>query len=169
MCRSIIYFRRTSVLAGSRFLNRYNYFFVCILEADVHEESDKSNAFSTIWSYTTSDDQWTAGFLSDVFLVLNLDVKFQEVFEVKWDNAACGVIELDTDVVPPLPTRVVFDLVAPLTKSALAFYTRYHVHYVKLPDLYRSKLNIDYTVNICVCGAAGEVSVEDNEDCTCPS
>lgn len=52
-------------------------------------DKSKSNEFSTTWSYETSDDPWTAGRLSDVFVVPNLNVLYERVKIVRWDNATC--------------------------------------------------------------------------------
>lgn len=69
-----------------------------------------------------------------VFVVPNLFVAVEEVFQVFWDFAECapkGDLKEDN----PFPSQLVYDLNTPPSEQALAFYSRYHVEYVKLPDL----------------------------------
>jgi hypothetical protein len=101
----------------------------------VHQsEEEKSNEFSTVWSYKTSEDPWLAGPMSDVFVVPNLNVMYLQVYEINWDDSEneCTAIKSETTT---------FDLNADTTKNSMAFYSRYHVNYVKLPEL-RRKLEV---------------------------
>merc|ERR1712038_1517943 len=102
----------------------------------------KSNEWSTRWSYQTSQDPWTAGAMSDVFVVPNLNVMYEDVYEVDWDNARCSVKEVvdSANGNKELPVKTTFDVKPPSSESALSFYSRYHIEYVKLPELH-DKLN----------------------------
>ena len=57
-------------------------------------EKTKSNQFSTTWSYETSSDHWTAGRMSDVSVVPNLNVMYREVSVIEWDNENCAEKQL---------------------------------------------------------------------------
>ena len=97
-----------------------------------YSEESSSQQFSTVWSYETSQDPWTAGAMSDVFVVPNLNVMYEETYDVKWDDLVCSVIENEDGT---LPIDIAFDIKAPTSKPAISFYSRYHVEYVKLPEL----------------------------------
>jgi len=61
-------------------------------------------------------------------------VAVEEVFEVFWNATECAP-QGDLDQDNPFPSQLVFDLNSPPSEQALAFYSRYHLEYVKLPDL----------------------------------
>lgn len=105
-----------------------------------NNEMEDSNSFSITWSFQTSEDPWTAGYTSDVFVVPNLFVAVEEVYEVYWNNTVCGPSFL-LGSTPPFPSRLVFDLNSPPSEQALAFYSRYHVETDKLPTLIKSVKN----------------------------
>lgn len=95
-----------------------------------HDSYSYSNTFSTTWSYETSQDPWTAGHTSDVFVVPNLFVAVEKVISVQWNNdrTVCKAIL-------PFKEELVFDLNVPPSEQALAFYSRYHVEAVKIPHM----------------------------------
>ena len=101
------------------------------------DNKERSIQFSTTWSYETSSDPWTAGAMSDVFVVPNLNVMYEEVYIIEWDSEACAVKteENDDTSTPPLPTTTTFNIEDPKNQPALAFFSRYHVNYVKIPEL----------------------------------
>ena len=45
-----------------------------------------TTSHAVTWSFTTSEDPWTAGSKSDVFVVPNLFVEVDEVYKVFWNN-----------------------------------------------------------------------------------
>mmetsp|Transcript_21609 Transcript_21609/g.27877 ORF Transcript_21609/g.27877 Transcript_21609/m.27877 type:complete len:1916 (+) Transcript_21609:457-6204(+) len=102
------------------------------------QKSDKtrSNQFSTTWSYQTSTDSSTAGAMSDVFVVPNLNVMYKEVYVVEWNNATCTV---NTEEDETVPTTITFNIQDTENQPALAFFSRYHVNEVKLPELQGAK------------------------------
>jgi len=101
-----------------------------------HQSDENSNTFSTTWSFQTSEDPWTAGASSDVFVVPNLFVAVEEVYEVFWDEAECEAAGVtDGDGTFSFPSQLVFDINSPPSEQSLAFYSRYHVEYVKIPEL----------------------------------
>lgn len=66
----------------------------------------------------------------------NLFVAVEEVFEVFWSMPDCAPIGDFTEDKPnPFPSQLIFDVNSPPSEQALAFYSRYHIEYVKLPDL----------------------------------
>ncbi|GFH52940.1 hypothetical protein CTEN210_09416 [Chaetoceros tenuissimus] len=102
----------------------------------VNADSEKTitNSFSTTWSYTTSTDPSIAGEESDVFVVPNLNVFYEEVYTVKWEskeNEACGP-KLDGD---KFPSTVIFDIEAPTNKPAFAFFSRHHITTTQIPAI----------------------------------
>ncbi len=109
-------------------------------------DNTRSNQFSTAWSYQTSSDPMTAGAMSDVFVVPNLNVMYEEVLEVKWEN--CTVTTEDDGT---LPTRTIFDIEAPENEPALAFFSRYHVDNVKIPELETAIANKESQKSDCEC------------------
>lgn len=105
----------------------------------MNEEYESSHTFSTTWSYETSDEPARAGPDSDVFVVPNLSIKYEEVYNVRWDDTECafGVekyLDPNGDEKVGFPISVVFD-VKNTQDSALSFYTRYHLNTVALPTL----------------------------------
>ena len=82
-------------------------------------EKTKSNQFSTTWSYETSSDPWTAGPMSDVFVVPNLNVMYREVYVVEWDNTTCAVT---TEGDGGLPITTTFNIEDTENQPALAFF-----------------------------------------------
>ena len=63
----------------------------------------------------------------------NLNVKYETVYLVYWDNASCGArLDSGTD---EFPTVVVFDLEAPSSQPALTFYSRKHIESLKIPEI----------------------------------
>ncbi|GFH57847.1 hypothetical protein CTEN210_14323 [Chaetoceros tenuissimus] len=104
-----------------------------------NEERESSHTFSTTWSYETSDEPARAGPDSDVFVVPNLSIKYEEVYNVRWDDIKCdfglqNFTDPNGDVKVGFPISVVFD-VKSTKDSALSFYTRYHLNTVALPNL----------------------------------
>ena len=103
---------------------------------------EESNSFSTSWSFQTSEDPWTAGAMSDVFVVPNLNVFFEDVYEVLWDNDSCkaATITLSEDEDArgdtPFPSQLLFSIEE--GEQALSFYSRYHMTFVKIPELQAS-------------------------------
>ena len=89
--------------------------------------SSDSNSFSTTWSFETSGDPWTAGYTSDVFVVPNLYVAVEKVISVQWNETSCDML--------PFNEKLVFDLNVPPSEQALAFFSRYHVEQVTLPEM----------------------------------
>ena len=76
--------------------------------------------------------------LRQVFVVPNLYVKFEEVYELVWNNTICEPIlnqTLKDENKNPFPSQLIFSVNSPTSKPALSFFSRYHIEYVKLPDL----------------------------------
>ena len=71
--------------------------------------------------------------MSDVFVVPNLNVLFQEVIHVYWDEDECSGLTSD---------KISFELDNPGNDPAVAFYSRWHVMYIKIPELERA---LNYT------------------------
>jgi len=111
-------------------------------------EETRSTQFTTTWSYETSSDPWTAGAMSDVFVVPNLNVMYKEVYVVKWSNETCAV-EKGLDGTLPITTTINLEDVE--NQPSLAFFSRYHVEYVKLPELKVSVDNIEAMRADCNC------------------
>lgn len=111
-------------------------------------EETRSTQFTTTWSYETSSDPWTAGAMSDVFVVPNLNVMYKEVYVVKWSNETCAV-EKGDDGTLPITTTINLEDVE--NQPSLAFFSRYHVEYVKLPELKVSVDNIEAMRTDCNC------------------
>ena len=124
----------------------------------------KSNSFSTKWSYKTSTNAFRAGPNSDIFVVPNLNVMFEEVFIVEWDFDRCEplLVERFDDVfkktVEEFETSVVFNVRASSSQPALSFYSRYHLKNVKIPELNDAISAMDNTI----------ARVEDAEIICCP-
>merc|ERR1712176_305219 len=132
---------------------------------DQMNEKSKSTQLSTTWSYQTSTDPWTAGAMSDVFVVPNLNVMYEEVSIVEWISDQCKVKTLEDN--KTLPTTTTFNIEAPENKPALAFYSRYHIENIKLPELQKSVSDIEYNRVECKCGQQDEIKKEEKEQCDC--
>ena len=116
----------------------------------VVQKSDKkrSTQYTTTWSYQTSSDPWTAGAMSDVFIVPNLNVMYRNVQVVYWENeGSCAVKEVNGT----LPETSTINLEDEENQPALAFFSRYHVEYVKLPELKDQADNIKKVKSDCDC------------------
>eukprot|EP00957_Ditylum_brightwellii_P083637 6357652-Ditylum_brightwellii.AAC.1 len=59
---------------------------------------------------------------------------YREVYVVNWKNESCAV---DQTVDGKLPVTTAINLEDEKNQPALAFFSRYHVEYVKLPELER--------------------------------
>ena len=70
--------------------------------------------------------------------VPNLNVKYQQVRVVSWDAVACNITETCDSSGCRLPTAVVFDIKDKGSQQAVAFYSRYHIQYVKLVEMTES-------------------------------
>ena len=122
-----------------------------------NKEEETSNTFSTTWSYETSGEAARAGPESDVFVVPNLNVMFEEVYVVEWDFDSCKP-ELD-ETGKDFETSVVFNVKASTSQPALSFYSRYHLNLVKIPELNDSIRAMDNTITL----------VQNGEDICCPT
>ena len=100
------------------------------------KEKEKSNSFSTTWSYATSSNPASAGAMSDVFVVPNLNVMYQEVTVVEWNKEECST---ETEVDGSLPVTTTFDIKSPSSQLALAFFSKDHINNIKLPELNNAK------------------------------
>ena len=103
------------------------------------------------WSYSTGSDTWTTGAMSDTFVVPNLNVFYEEVQKVQWDNKRCSVKEVTIDGKTKLPEATSFNIKAETSQPALSFYTRYHVENVKLPELKKTMGNKNQRYVDCDC------------------
>ena len=81
-------------------------------------ETTYAGAFTTTWSYTTSDDAYLAGRSSDAFLVPNLNAEYKEVEIVSWDATACNAA---------VTTEYQLSLEPKETKAAVSFATVYDI------------------------------------------
>jgi len=72
-----------------------------------------------------------AGKDSDIFVIPNLNVLYKEVSQVNWSNSTCSP-DLDDD--DEFLSSFVFDL-QDGKQEALAFYSRFHIDNVKLPEI----------------------------------
>jgi len=86
----------------------------------------ESNQITVTWSYETSQDPMLAGPLSDVFVVPNFNVLYNKVTKITWDEVLCSANSSDT---------IEFDLKSDTSKPSFAFYSRWHIENVKLPEL----------------------------------
>jgi hypothetical protein len=64
--------------------------------------------------------------LSDVFVVPNFNVLYNKVTKITWDEVLCSANSRYT---------VEFDLKSDTSKPSFAFYSRWHIENVKLPEL----------------------------------
>lgn len=90
-------------------------------------ENTNTASLTTTWSYVTSSDQWSAGTLSDVFLVPSLNVIFKDITEVLWNESTCAYSE----------EKLKFSLDSPDNKPAISFLTYYSVQNIEIPELTR--------------------------------
>lgn len=133
-----------------------------------HNNDGLSNAFSTTWSYSTSDEPERAGAMSDVFVVPNLNVAYETWVTVDWDKDTCQVRQVETgenaDGTPimGLPTRISFDINAQGNKPALSFYSRFQLFDQKIPELEDTVFKLNAKL-----ASAGKVCLQlpDDEDC----
>ena len=135
------------------------------LQADfINQEDSLTNSFSMTWSYQTSDEPMRAGPESDVFVVPNLNVMYEEVFIVAWDDEDCkpALVErkeyYDGSNITEFETTVLFNVQAPESQPALSFYSRYHINLVKIPELADSIAAMNATID----------RVENEEIICCP-
>jgi hypothetical protein len=103
-----------SLAGGSEFTTAFN-------------ENQNTASYTTMWSYTTSVDPWSAGTSSDVFLVPSLNVKFKDITEIMWDATRCAYTE----------QKLKFALDSPENKPAITFLTHHMVTTTEIPNLER--------------------------------
>ena len=119
LCNSV----ETTASSSSHFQNNNNYLVA-------FNEETKTHAFTSTWSYTTSQDPEFAGKVSDVALVPNIDVKFVQVQTVTWISEECLAIVTE---------NFVYNLQSPDNVDAFAFYTLSYVKSSKIPELQRMR------------------------------
>jgi hypothetical protein len=110
----------------------------------------------------------SAGKDSDVFVVPNLNVKYESVDLVYWDNSdgKCGPKLGESDA---FPTVVLFDLEAPSSEPALTFYSRKHIETTKIPEIEKAIIGMEMTVQkvrtkLVICCPATAGSCEGDDD-----
>lgn len=112
-----------------------------------------SNEFTTTWSYSTSDSPERAGFMSDVFVVPNLNMAYEIVYQVHWSNDICSPVRelIGTDKagknVTDWPSDVIFDVKSEKNKASLSFYSRFQLQDQKIPELNSTLANLDRKLN----------------------
>ena len=67
-----------------------------IYDPATYKDEADTLAFSTIWSYTTSKDPWTAGQASDVFVVPSLKIALERVDQVYLDESCNADVQFLT-------------------------------------------------------------------------
>ena len=110
----------------------------------------------------------SAGKDSDVFVVPNLNVKYESVDLVYWDNSddKCGPKLEESNM---FPTAVIFDLEAPSSEPALTFYSRKHIETTKIPEIEKAIIGMEMTVQkvktkLVICCSATPGSCEGDDD-----
>ena len=97
------------------------------LGEDIIDDTDEqTSAFSTTWSFTTSDDSEKAGPASDVFVVPNLHVVYEISYIVSWNSTKCGPnFKTTIDAKPDQlwPQTIVFDVAVRQCHDLLLLYT----------------------------------------------
>ena len=86
----------------------------------------RTDKITVTWSYDTSKDPMLAGPMSDVFVVPNINVLYDKVTDVAWNAGNCTVTTT---------TRYDFNFDSKDSKPSFAFYSRWHIMSVKLPEL----------------------------------
>ena len=110
----------------------------------------------------------SAGKDSDVFVVPNLNVKYESVDLVYWDNSddKCGPKLGESNT---FPTAVIFDLEAPSSEPALTFYSRKHIETIKMLEIEKAIIDMVKTVQkvktkLVICCPATPGSCEGDDD-----
>lgn len=78
--------------------------------------------------------------MSDVFVVPNLNVAYETVYDVKWSNETCSPIFVSGNV---WPTEVKFAIESEDSKPSIAFYSRFQLVDQKIPEIESTLANID--------------------------
>ncbi len=131
----------------------------------MHNERSKSNEFTTTWSYSTSDDPLYAGFMSDVFVVPNLNVFYEIVYIVSWNNDGCEPALRDGN----WPTRVLFDVDAESSQNSLGFYSRFQLLDQKIPEIQSTFDDLTFRIGKMDAGEKVCCCVKEEEDGLCPT
>lgn len=95
-----------------------------------HKEDVKTVAYTTTWSYTTSDDPELAGRLSDVLVIPTLYVELFNTDEIVFDPANCSTPATKQ-------TKVKFAVDEKLT--AMSFLNVYHIDEIQVPKIEKTK------------------------------
>jgi len=99
--------------------------------------SEFTTSVTVTWSYQTSEDPNTAGPMSDVFVVPNLNLVYTPVLYLNYDTSTCQVKCADgtSGYDCQLPNTMIIHFENPDSKPALAFYSRSHIINVKLKEI----------------------------------
>ena len=84
-------------------------------------------------------------------MVPNLNVIYEEIQKVQWDNKRCSVKEVAIDGKTKLPEATSFNIKAETSQPALSFYTRYHIKNLKLSELKKTMGNKNQRYVDCNC------------------
>lgn len=109
-----------------------------------NDKQEAAHTYSVTWSYQTNGGPTRAGPESDIFVVPNLNVAYEEVFILEWDFDSCRPkLEERYDSnedknITEVPTSIIVDFKSPENKPAFSFYSRYHLNLVKIPEIANS-------------------------------
>ncbi len=135
----------------------------------MHTTEKKGNEFTTTWSYSTSDDPLYAGFMSDVFVVPNLNVFYEIVYVVAWKNEGCHPDRKNNgEDNEDWPSKVLFDVNAESSQNSLAFYSRFQILDQKIPELEATDETLKLQLNRMENGELVCCCVETEDDGECP-
>ena len=117
-----------------------------------------AGSFTTTWSFQTSTEVWVAGKDSDIFLVPNLNAKFQKVQEVGFNksNVFGGTCAFATE-------KTKFSLTSPENKPGIGFLSRFEIDKVEIPEL--TGLRDAAQSNMTVLNCNKTVDDKTTEDC----
>jgi hypothetical protein len=99
-----------------------------------HWEKKHTAQFTSTWSYTTSDNPFEAGRLSDVMVVPNLNVEYHEVVNIGYDNDNCTVLK---------ETEVKFDINDVKNKPAFSFLSIRNIEESQIKKLNESAILLE--------------------------
>ena len=84
--------------------------------------------------YQTSDDPWSAGRDSDVFVVPQLTINYIPTTFVEWNETSCNVVMNQTEDGPELPYTIEFTG-TPTSQQGVGFYARENIENTIIPNL----------------------------------
>ena len=102
--------------------------------------------------FSTSDSPERVGYMSDIFVVPNLNVAYETVYDVKWSNETCSSIFVSDDI---WPNDIKFTIESEDSVPAMSFYSSFQLVHQKIPEIESTLADINLKLDGNQCKGEG--------------